>query len=249
MTTRPVLIAGNWKMNGTATALAEIATMADAVRHLPAHVIVAVCLPATLIDRARHVAGNGPLVIGAQDVHPADSGAFTGSVSVAMLADAGATMVIVGHSERRADCFEDDATIKAKAEAVLAGGLTAVVCVGESGADRDAGTTLTVIGAQLDGSLPSATGERLAVAYEPVWAIGTGRTPSLADIAEVHGYIRARLVSRYGERDANTVGILYGGSVKPANAAEILAIEHVDGALVGGASLTARDFLAIVEAS
>jgi len=249
MTTRPVLIAGNWKMNGTADALAEIAAMASAARTLPAHVAVAVCPPATLIDRARVAAGNGRLIIGAQDAHAEGCGAFTGSVSVAMLADAGARLVIVGHSERRADCHENNDDVKAKTEAVLAAGLMAVVCVGETGDERDAGATLTVIGGQLDGSLPQATAGKLAVAYEPVWAIGTGRIPSPDDVTEVHAFIRARLVARYGPADGGAVSILYGGSVKPSNAASLLALPNVDGALVGGASLTAADFLGIVEAA
>lgn len=257
MTThRPRLIAGNWKMNGTADALAEIATMAEAVRALSPelgsgggrrHMTVAVCPPATLIDRARTIAGAGPLIIGAQDVHAEASGAFTGSVSAAMLHDAGATLVIVGHSERRAGCFEGDADIRGKAEAVLAAGMMAVVCVGETEAERDADATLAVIAGQLDGSLPG-NAANLAVAYEPVWAIGTGRTPTLAQVAEVHAAIRAALVGRYGEAGAG-VAILYGGSVKPSNAAELMAIANVDGALVGGASLTAADFLAIVRAA
>jgi len=240
------LIAGNWKMNGTAAALAEIAAMADAARTL-GHVRVAVCPPATLIDRARSAAGEGPLIIGAQDAHAEPAGAFTGSVSVAMLADAGARLVIVGHSERRADCGETDAHVRAKAEAVLAAGLIAVVCVGETDAQRDAGDTLGVIGRQLAGSLPdSAIG--LAIAYEPVWAIGTGRTPTTLQVAEVHAAIRSRLVAHYGTTGTTTL-ILYGGSVKPSNAAELLQVANVDGALVGGASLTAADFLAIVRAA
>ncbi len=247
MTDRPKLIAGNWKMNGTAAALAEIAAMADAARDLPGHVTVAVCPPATLIDRARAAAGDGPLVIGAQDVHAAADGAFTGCVSAAMLNDAGARLVIVGHSERRADCHETDADIRAKAEAVQAAGMTAIVCVGETAAQRDAGTTLTVIGGQLDGSLP-ASAAGLAVAYEPVWAIGSGLTPTIAQVGGIHAAIRTNLVARYGDAGEG-VSILYGGSVKPANAAELLAVADVDGALVGGASLTAADFLAIVRAA
>ncbi len=247
MNTPHKLIAGNWKMNGTAAALAEIAAMADAARHLPSHVTIAVCPPATLIDRARIAAGEGPLIVGAQDVHAEPAGAFTGSVSIAMLADAGAKLVIVGHSERRAHFGERDADVRAKAEAVLAAGLTAVVCVGETEAERDAGTTLAVIDGQLAGSLPdSAT--NLAVAYEPVWAIGTGRTPTVDQVAEVHGAIRRRLVAQYGAAGAASP-ILYGGSVKPSNAAELLHVADVDGALVGGASLTAADFLAIVRAA
>lgn len=241
------LIAGNWKMNGTAAALAELAAMGEAARSLPSHVTIAVCPPATLIDRARLTAGEGPLIIGAQDVHAAAAGAFTGSVSVAMLADAGAKLVIVGHSERRADCGETDAHVRAKAEAVLAAGLIAVVCVGETEAQRDAGATLGVIDRQLAGSLP-ASATKLAVAYEPVWAIGTGRTPTTTQVAEVHAAIRATLVAQYGAAGAATP-ILYGGSVKPSNAAELLHVANVDGALVGGASLTAADFLAIVQAA
>ena len=244
---RSKLIAGNWKMNGTAEALAEIAAMADAARDMADHVTVAVCPPATLIDRARAVAGDGPLVIGAQDVHAAASGAFTGCVSAAMLHDAGASLVIVGHSERRAAHHATAAAVRAKAEAVLAAGLTAIGCVGETAAQRDAGTTLTVIGGQLDDSLPgSATG--LAVAYEPVWAIGSGLTPTAGQVGGIHAAIRTNLVARYGDA-GDSVPILYGGSVKPGNAAELLAVPDVDGALVGGASLTAADFLAIVRAA
>ncbi len=244
---RPKLIAGNWKMHGTAAALAEIAAMAAAVHDLPSHVVVAVCPPATLIDRARQAAGDGPLIIGAQDVHAEPAGAFTGSVSAAMLHDAGARLVIVGHSERRAGHYETDADVRAKAEAVLAAGMTAIVCVGETAAERDAGTALSVIAAQLDGSLPT-TATNLAVAYEPVWAIGSGLTPTPAQVGGVHAAIRTNLVARYGDA-GDGVPILYGGSVKPANAAELLAVDNVDGALVGGASLTAAEFLAIVRAA
>ena len=241
------LIVGNWKMNGTATALGEIAAMAAAAADLPAHVTIAVCPPATLLDRARAAAGDGRLVIGAQDVHAEAEGAFTGSVSAAMLDDAGATLVIVGHSERRAECGEHDALVRAKAEAALAAGMTAIVCVGETAAQRDAGQTLAVVASQLDGSLP-ASAVNLAVAYEPVWAIGSGLTPTPAQIGGIHGAIRTNLVARHGEAGAD-VPILYGGSVKPANAAELLAVPDVDGALIGGASLTAADFLAIARAA
>ena len=241
------LIAGNWKMNGTAAALAEIHAMAAAVDGLPPHVTVAVCPPATLIDRARAAAGDGRLIIGAQDVHAAACGAFTGCVSAAMLHDAGARLVIVGHSERRADQHETDADVRAKAEAVVAADMTAVVCVGETAAQRDAGTTLTVIGSQLDGSLPGGAAQ-LAVAYEPVWAIGSGLTPTPAQVGAIHAAIRTNLVARYGAA-GETVPILYGGSVRPDNAAELLAARDVDGALVGGASLTAADFLAIIRAA
>ena len=234
-------------MNGTAAALAEIQAMAAAVATIADHVTVVVCPPATLIDRARAAAGDGPLLIGAQDVHAAPCGAFTGCVSAAMLHDAGARAVIVGHSERRADCHETDADVRAKAEAVLAAALMAIVCVGETAAQRDAGDTLSVIGGQLDDSLPGTAAD-LAVAYEPVWAIGTGLTPTPAQVGGIHGAIRTNLVARYGEAGKG-VPILYGGSVKPDNAAELLAVADVDGALVGGASLTAADFLAIVRAA
>ena len=247
MAHRPKLIAGNWKMNGTAAALAEIHAMAAAVHDLPSHVTVAVCPPATLIDRARRAAGDGPLLIGAQDVHAEACGAFTGCVSAAMLHDAGARLVIVGHSERRTDHHETDADVRAKAEAVLAAEMTAIVCVGETAAQRDAGTTLTVLGTQLDGSLPGSAAN-LAVAYEPVWAIGSGLTPTPAQVGGIHAAIRTNLVARYGDA-GETVPILYGGSVKPDNAAELLAVDNVDGALVGGASLTAADFLAIATAA
>jgi len=247
MAHRPRLIVGNWKMNGTAAALGEIEAMAAAAAALPGDVTVAVCPPATLLDRARRVAGDGPLVVGAQDVHAEPDGAFTGSVSATMLHDAGARLVIVGHSERRADCHETDADVRAKAEAVLAAGMRVVVCVGETAAERDADNALAIIAGQLDGSLPaSATG--LAVAYEPVWAIGTGLTPTPAQVGGIHAAIRTNLVARYSEA-GEAVPILYGGSVKPANAAELLAVDNVDGALVGGASLTAADFLAIVRAA
>jgi triosephosphate isomerase len=244
---RPKLIVGNWKMNGTAAALGEIKAMAAAVVDLPPHVAVAVCPPATLIDRASAAAGDDRLRIGAQDVHAASCGAFTGSVSAAMLHDAGARLVIVGHSERRADHHETDADVRAKAEAVLAAGMTAIVCVGETAAQRDAGTTLTVINAQLDGSLPGSAAN-LVVAYEPVWAIGSGLTPTLAQVGGVHAAIRTNLVARYGDVGEG-IAILYGGSVKPTNAAELLAVDNVDGALVGGASLSATDFLAIARAA
>ncbi len=241
------LIAGNWKMNGVAAALDEIAAMAAAAADLPAHVTVAVCPPATLIHRAAQVAGDGRLLIGAQDVHAEPSGAFTGCVSAAMLHDAGARLVIVGHSERRADHFETDAAVRAKAEAVRAAGMTAIVCVGETAAERDAGTTLAVLGGQLDGSLPGGA-ERLAVAYEPVWAIGSGLTPTPEQVAALHQAIRTNLVARYGAAGEG-VPILYGGSVRPDNAAALLGAGDVDGALVGGASLSAADFLAIARAA
>lgn len=237
------MIVGNWKMFGTAPMLAEIIAIAAA----PAgNAKLAICPPFTLIERAARAAQGSALAIGAQDVHPADKGAHTGCISTAMLIDSGATLVIVGHSERRADNFETDVLVKAKAVAAVAAGLDAIVCVGETEAQRDAGQTLAVIEAQLAGSLPDAAAQ-LVVAYEPVWAIGTGRTPTEAQVAEVHAAIRAHLEKRFGAAGAATA-ILYGGSVKPENAAALLGLPNVDGALVGGASLTAASFLAIAAA-
>ena len=238
------LIAGNWKMNGTGAALGEIAAMAAAA--LAAGVALAVCPPFTLIERAARAAAGSALRIGAQDMHAKASGAHTGHVSAQMLTDAGASLVILGHSERRTDDHETDAQVRAKAEAALAAGLTPIVCVGETEAERDAGRALAVVAGQLEGSLPDAAAP-LVIAYEPVWAIGTGRTPSPEDVAQMHAHIRAALVARFGAAGAD-VAILYGGSVTPANAATLLAIPDVDGALVGGASLKAESLLAIANA-
>jgi triosephosphate isomerase (TIM) len=240
------LAAGNWKMNGTVAALAEARALVAA--HPAPTCEMLLCPPATLIATLSADAKGGPLMVGAQDCHPKASGAHTGDVSAPMLADVGASHVILGHSERRADHGETDALVKAKSEAAIAAGLIAIVCIGETEAQRDAGTTLDVIGGQLDGSISSdATAANLVVAYEPVWAIGTGRTPTLAEIAEVHAFLRGRLRGLIGDQ-ADGVRLLYGGSVKPSNAAEIFAVPHVDGALVGGASLKAADFGAIVAA-
>jgi len=240
------LAAGNWKMNGTAAALAEVQALIAA--HPAPTCEMLLCPPATLIAQAAAAAGGAALAIGGQDCHPKASGAHTGDISAAMLKDAGAAYVILGHSERRADHGETDALVHAKAEAAVAAGLVPVVCVGETEAQRDAGDTLAVIGAQLDGSVPAgSTAATLVVAYEPVWAIGTGRTPTLEQIAEVHAFLRDRLTARIGVQAAG-VRLLYGGSVKPSNAGEIFAVPHVDGALVGGASLKAADFGAIVAA-
>ncbi len=244
---RRMLVAGNWKMNGDSAALAELDGIAAAAAAATTSVGVAICPPFTLIERA--VAKAGALPIGAQDCHAADKGAHTGCVSAPMLKEAGARLVIVGHSERRADQHETSEEVRAKAEAAIRHGLTAIVCVGETEAERDAGQTLAVVGGQLDGSIPPAgTGATLVVAYEPVWAIGTGRTPSVGDVAEVHAFIRARLATLLGAEGEN-VRILYGGSVKADNAAELLAVDDVDGALVGGASLTASQFVPIIEAA
>ena len=240
------LAAGNWKMNGLATALAEVQALT--VAHPAPACEMLLCPPATLLAQMNWAARGSNLRLGGQDCHQDAAGAHTGDIAAAMLHDAGATYVILGHSERRADHGEGDALIRAKAQAALAAGLIPIICIGETGAQRDAGTTLEVIGGQLDGSVPDGvTAATLVVAYEPVWAIGTGRTPTIAQIAEVHAFLHARLTARLGAEAAG-VRILYGGSVKPSNAVEIFAVPHVDGALVGGASLKAADFGAIVAA-
>jgi triosephosphate isomerase len=237
------LVAGNWKMNGLAASAGEFTKIIRGAPGLAADLMV--CPPATLIAHFVTVARGSPVIIGGQDCHAEASGAHTGDIAAEMLADAGARAVIVGHSERRADHHETDAQVRAKVIAARRAGLTAIVCVGEQRAEREAGKTLGIIGGQLDGSLPEAvTATTLVIAYEPVWAIGTGLTPTPADVAEVHAFIRRRLGERFGAQGAN-VRILYGGSVKPANAKELLTIAHVNGALVGGASLKAEDFLGI----
>jgi triosephosphate isomerase len=238
------LVAGNWKMNGSLAALAELdAIRAAADAH--AGLDVAICPPFTLIAPA--VAHAPSLAIGAQDCHAAIKGAHTGCISAAMLAEAGATLAIVGHSERRTDQHETDREVQGKASAAIAAGLIAIVCVGETEAQRDAGDAVAVVERQLDGSIPNESrGETLVVAYEPVWAIGTGRTPSIGDVAEMHSAIRGRLGELLGAEGAK-VRILYGGSVKPDNAKELMAVADVDGALVGGASLTAAQFVPIIE--
>jgi triosephosphate isomerase len=244
MTTIRPLAAGNWKMNGLNASLAEISAIAEAAAATPGADVL-ICPPATLISGAVAAAG-GKLAIGGQDCHAKASGAHTGDISAEQLKDAGATFAIVGHSERRADHGESDAIVRAKAEGALRAGLVAIVCVGETHLQRDSGQTLAVVGGQLAGSLPhGATAANLVVAYEPVWAIGTGLTPTPQDVAEVHGFIRRELIDLLPEHGA-AVRILYGGSVKASNAAELMAVENVNGALVGGASLTAKDFLGIV---
>ena len=237
------LAAGNWKMNGLAASLAEVQALNAAY---PAPVCeMLLCPPATLLAQMAGAAKGSRLRLGGQDCHPDAAGAHTGDISAAMLRDAGAAYVILGHSERRADHGESDALVRAKAVAALAAGLIPIVCLGETEDQRDADETLAVIGGQLDKSIPP--GGAFVLAYEPVWAIGTGRTPTIPQIAEVHAFLRTRLLGLIGPRAAET-RILYGGSVKPSNAAEIFAVPHVDGALVGGASLKAADFGAIVEA-
>ncbi len=240
------LAAGNWKMNGTRAALAEVRALIAAVDAPGCDMLL--CPPATLIAAMAEIAQGSALNVGAQDCHAKASGAHTGDLSAPILADAGASHVILGHSERRADHGETDTQVKAKAEAVIAAGLVAIICVGETEAQRDEGNTLEVIGRQLDASVPhGATAAHLVIAYEPVWAIGTGRTPTLDQIAEVHGFIRTRLAATTKAEAAGT-RLLYGGSVKPSNAADIFALPNVDGALVGGASLKAADFAPIVAA-
>ncbi|WP_151719280.1 triose-phosphate isomerase [Gemmobacter serpentinus] len=240
------LAAGNWKMNGNAAALSEVTALLSA--HPDPTCEMLLCPPATLIAQMNWAARNSALRIGGQDCHAKAAGAHTGDISAAMLKDAGATYVILGHSERRADHGESDEEVRTKAEAALDAGLIAIVCVGETELQRDAGQTLAVVGAQLKASVPDAvTAENVVIAYEPVWAIGTGRTPTLDEIAEVHAFLRAELAARIGDQ-ATGVRLLYGGSVKPSNAAEIFALANVDGALVGGASLKAADFGAIVAA-
>ena len=242
------IVAGNWKMNGLSASLAQIEAMAQGYdAPLKSSVELLICPPATLVGAAIATAA-GRFSIGGQDCHQKASGAHTGDVSASMLADLGATSVIVGHSERRTDHAESSALVKAKAEAALAAGLIAILCVGETDAERKAGRTLDVVGAQLAGSLPAgATAANFVLAYEPVWAIGTGLTPTAADVADVHAFIRAELARALGA-DGAGVRILYGGSVKPSNAVELMGVANVDGALVGGASLTAKDFLGIAAA-
>jgi triosephosphate isomerase len=243
-TIRP-LIAGNWKMNGLKSSLAEFEAMREGAAAVAAKADLLVCPPATLVAGFADKAKGSKLAVGAQDCHPKASGAHTGDLSAEMLADAGASAVIVGHSERRADHGETDALVRQKAEAAWRAGLTTIVCIGETQGQRDAGQTLDVCGGQLKGSLPDgSTSTNLVVAYEPVWAIGTGLTPTAKDVEQVHKFIRGVLTDRF-KAEGGKIRILYGGSVKPSNAAELMAVANVNGALVGGASLKAADFLAI----
>jgi triosephosphate isomerase len=248
------LVAGNWKMNGLhaeGVALAReighraVQAQREAAHHLGCDLLV--CPPATLLSAVRAVLEGSHVALGGQDCHTAQQGAHTGDISAAMLKDAGCGYVILGHSERRTDHRESDALVRAKAAAARAAGLVAIVCVGETLAERDAGRTIEVVSRQLAGSLPEGLdAASVVIAYEPVWAIGTGRTPTTAEVAAVHAEIRRLLEGRVG--DPAEVRILYGGSVKPANARELMAVPHVDGALVGGASLVAADFWAIAQA-
>ncbi len=240
------LIAGNWKMNGLGASLADVEVLCTALQSQPAACRVALCPPSTLVERMARTTAGSPIEIGGQDCRVESHGAFTGDVSAAMLKDAGATLVILGHSERRQGYGESDLLVSAKAETALAAGLAPIVCVGETLEQREAGRAVEVVRSQVMASLPLAiTGRAFAVAYEPVWAIGTGLTPTLEQIEEVHRAVRAAMIERLGLGIAATP-ILYGGSVKPDNAAEILAVPEVGGALVGGASLKASDFLGII---
>ncbi len=243
---RRKLVVGNWKMHGIDSDLGEVETIAAAARRYP-QVDCGLCVPSTLVERAARAAPGFP--IGAQDVHFADQGAHTGCISTAMLIDAGASMVIVGHSERRHAQHESDEEVRRKAGAGLRAGLLVILCIGESFDVREAGGALTTVGSQLDASLPrGADIDRLAIAYEPIWAIGTGRTATVEDIAEMHGSLRQRLRVAYGDAGED-LRILYGGSVKRDNAGDIFSVMDVDGALVGGASLKAADFVPIIEAA
>ena len=250
MAERRKLIAGNWKMNGLREAGAALAgnIAAKALANPPSSDVV-VCPPATLLAEVKRAFEASSIALGGQDCHPAEKGSHTGDVSAEMIRDSGCQYVIVGHSERRSDYAEDDANVKAKASAVNRAGMTAIVCVGETSAEREADDTLNIVGRQVARSLPpGADGANTVVAYEPVWAIGSGRTPTLAEIASVHHHIRVTLAAEYGSA-AEGIRILYGGSVNASNAIEILAVDAVDGALVGGASLKADDFWQIVEAA
>ncbi len=243
------LIAGNWKMNGLHAGLGEIRAVSRALDGEPAAADVLICPPATLIADAVRAAEGGRVAIGAQDCNAEAFGAFTGDISAEMLRDAGATYVIAGHSERRRYHQENDRIVAAKVAAAHRAGLKAIVCVGETESERDGGKAIAIVTYQLGAGIPPGfPAAELVIAYEPVWAIGTGRTPSSAQIAEMHAAVRAALSQRYATEERAAIRILYGGSVKPGNAAEILAVQDVDGALVGGASLKASDFLAIIRA-
>lgn len=244
---RPKIAAGNWKMNGTNADLAELTALAHA--HPTPTADILICPPTPLIHRAAQTTSGTAIAIGAQDCHAETHGAHTGDVSAAMLLDSGANFVIIGHSERRTDHDERNEDVRAKARAATEAGLTAIICLGESLAQREAANTMDIIAGQLSGSIPDlVTGANLVIAYEPIWAIGTGKVPTLAQIGEVHDFIRARIERRFGAGVGRSVRLLYGGSVKPDNAADIFAVPNVDGALVGGASLKAAEFSRIIAA-
>ncbi len=240
---RRPLVAGNWKMNGLVSSLKEVRAVEKSLASSPVKCDVMICPPATLLGAMREIVKSGKLRLGGQDCHPSSQGAHTGDISAEMLKNAGASAVIVGHSERRQDHGESNMDVRAKAAAAHRAGLIAMVCVGETLQQRESGQALRVVGHQLKGSLPeSATARNVIIAYEPVWAIGSGLTPSAADVAKVHAHIRKQLGKILSVEEAGGVRILYGGSVKPANASELLSVDNVDGALVGGASLKSRDF-------
>lgn len=245
---RRPLVAGNWKMNGLARSVTELEAIIAGSGPLAGRLDLMICPPATLVAAFAAKASGSAVLIGGQDCHAEASGAFTGDTAAEMLADAGARAVIVGHSERRTLHGETDAQVRAKAQAAWRAGLTAIVCIGETRDERQAGRTLDILARQLGGSLPDGmTGANSVVAYEPVWAIGTGLTPTVADVAEAHSFVRRQLATRFGDI-VQAVRLLYGGSVRPANARELMAATDVDGALVGGASLKAVDFLGIAAA-
>ncbi|MBT9370116.1 triose-phosphate isomerase [Rhizobium sp. CSW-27] len=243
------LVAGNWKMNGTRSSLDQIKAIAEGVQGpLSEKVDALLCPPATLLYVATALCTDSPLMIGAQDCHQNASGAHTGDISAEMIADCYGTFVIVGHSERRSDHAETDHLVRAKAEAAFAADITAIICIGETADERKAGQTLEILKRQLAASVPDgANSENTVIAYEPVWAIGTGLTPTVEDVEKAHAFMRAELVARFGAA-GKAIRILYGGSVKPSNAKELMGVANVDGALVGGASLKAADFLAIYKA-
>ena len=248
-TTISPLIAGNWKMNGLRGSLEELSALARLLTTGEApRAIVVICPPATILSEVVHQGATAGIQVGGQDCHAQSHGAHTGDISANMLADAGALYVIVGHSERRADHGETDAHVRAKAEAAIGASLTPIICVGETEAQRDSGEAENVVAAQLAASIPDAAYlHEVIVAYEPIWAIGTGRTPTIQDITRMHAAIRAQLAARFPEKGP-IIRILYGGSLKPQNAREILAVENVNGGLVGGASLLAKDFYTIISA-
>ena len=243
------MIVGNWKMNGDAAGVAEFQRLASRLAEDPYRVDVAICPPATLIERFARIVGSAGIGIGGQDCHAEPRGAYTGSISAELLFEAGCEFVIVGHSERRQMCGETDAIVSAKAGAAIRAGLTPIICVGETLAEREAGDAVDVVRRQISGSVSDhLDGQAWALAYEPVWAIGTGLTPTFEQIAEIHAAARAAMTERLGD-GAHDAPILYGGSVNAGNAREILAVENVGGALVGGASLKAEDFIAIIHAA
>jgi triosephosphate isomerase (TIM) len=243
------LVAGNWKMNGTTGSLGEVERLVDMLAGADVACDVMICPPATLIAPLARIVASSAVRLGGQDCHSEPKGAHTGDISAEMLHDAGCSAVIVGHSERRADHGENDRVVRDKAAAAHRAGLTAIICIGETLKEREAGHTLDVVAGQLDGSLPASVAPgNTVVAYEPVWAIGTGRTPTHDQVAEAHGAIRAALRDRFGDGQGDGIAILYGGSVKPDNAGDLMAVRNVDGALVGGASLKAADFMGIIRA-